>query len=118
MKAILRTMLVVGISFIFANCAQTEARTPVAIKAVASGSHFDAVGRISLHQGEPCAPQVMFNFQPRNAKTQVWLAARLQDSRLLTEAARRGRRVHILGVWRHGRDKHCAYVEVAQATQE
>jgi hypothetical protein len=60
----------------------------------------------------------MFNFQPRNAKTQVWLAAHFQDSRLLTDVARRGRRVHVLGVWRHGRDKRCVYVEVSKATQE
>jgi hypothetical protein len=118
MKTVFKSMLVVSICLFFANCAQTEARTPVVVKAAPIGSHFDGMGRVTLHQGQPCAPQVMFNFQPRNARTQIGLAARFQESRVLTEAARRGRRIHVMGVWRHGRDKRCAYVEVAKVTEE
>jgi hypothetical protein len=116
MKAILKTIIISALAFAFASCAQTEARTPV--KAAAVGTHFDGSGRVTLHQGQPCAPQVMFNFQPRDGAGSVWLAAHLQDSRFLTEAARHKRRVHVIGIWRHGRDKSCAFVEVTRAVQE
>lgn len=116
MKTILKTFILSALAFGFASCAQTEARTPV--KASPVGTRFDGNGRVTLHQGQPCAPQVMFNFQPRNGSTSVGLAARLQDSRFLTEAARHKRRVHISGIWRHGRDKACGFVEVTRAVQE
>ena len=116
MKPIFKSMLGAAVSIVLASCAQTEARTPV--KAAPVGGKFDGVGRVTMHQGQPCAPQVMFNFQPRNSRSPVRLAARFNESRLLTDAARRGRRVHVSGVWRHGREKSCGYVEVATAAQE
>ena len=116
MKSFFKSMAVTAFCFGVTSCAQTEARTPM--KAAPVGTRFDGSGRVTLHQGQPCAPQVMFNFQPRTAKTPVWLAARFNESRVLTEASRRGRRVHVSGVWRHGREKDCGYVEVTKATQE
>ena len=109
-------MLVAVVSFVFASCAQTEARTPV--KAAPVGARFDGLGRVTLQQGQPCAPQVMFNFKPRESRNPVGLAAHFRESRSLTEAARRGRRVHVAGVWRHGRAKGCGYVEVASVIQQ
>jgi hypothetical protein len=116
MKVILKTIIVSALAFAFASCAQTEARTP--LRASPAGTRFDESGRVTLHRGQPCSPQVMFNFQPRNGSSPVGLAARLQDSKLLTEAVRRKRLVHVSGVWRHGRDKACGFVEVTRAVQE
>ncbi len=118
MTPIFKSMLVALVSFGFASCAQTEARTPVKTASAAPvGARFDGVGRVTLQQGQPCAPQVMFNFQPRDARSPVGLAARFRESRSLTEASRRGRRVHVAGVWRHGRQKGCGYVEVISVAQ-
>ena len=115
MTTIFKSIMVVMVAFTFANCAQTEARTP--LKAAPVGARFDGIGRVTLQQGQPCAPQVMFSFQARDSHSPVGLAARFRESRLLTEAARRGRRVHVSGVWRRGREKACGYVEVGSVTQ-
>ena len=114
MKMIFRLAVIPGVALLFASCAQTEARTPM--KAAPAGTYYDAVGKVSLHQGQPCAPQVVFVLTAQ-FKGPVGLAARFHESRLLTEAARRGRRLHVSGVWRHGRSPGCAYVEVTQVAQ-
>lgn len=114
MKKIYRLALVPAIALLFASCAQTEARTPM--KPAPAGTHYDALGRVNLHQGQPCAPQVVFILTAQ-FKRPVGLAAHFRESKLLTEAARRGRRVHVSGVWRHGRNPECAYVEVTQVMQ-
>jgi hypothetical protein len=109
MRSIFNSILVTTVAAIVTSCAQTEARTPA--KAAPAGSSFDETGRVTLHQGEPCAPQVMFSLTAQFKKP-VALAAPFRQSRILTEAARAGRRVHVAGVWRHGRHKDCGYVEV------
>lgn len=76
---------------------------------VAKGSHFDAVGRVILHAGQPCTPQIMFDFR---GKTVVWLAAPKRESAILTDAVRTRRRVRVSGVWKRGRNATCSFVEV------
>src|SRR6476660_1960537 len=107
MKMIYRLAFVSAMALLVASCAQTEARTPV--KAAPAGTRYDAIGKVSLHQGQPCAPQVVFTLTAQFQRP-VPLAARFHESKLLTEAARRGRRLHVSGVWRHGRSPGCAYV--------
>src|SRR5207249_11997644 len=110
MKSILSLLLIILTTFAFASCAQmTRAEKPVS-KAMPAGSHFDDVGRVTMHAGQPCTPQIMFDF--RGSKHTVSLAARINESKTLTDAAKKHRRVHISGRWQRGREKGCSYVEV------
>jgi ribosomal protein S2 len=74
---------------------------------------FDQVGSVTLFPGEPCTPQIMFNF--RSAGSTIWLSARKNETKILTEAAKNNRRVHISGKWRRGGLSNCSYVEVTSA---
>lgn len=94
------------------GCAQVKKPAPQ-LKAAAVGSHFDQIGRVTLYAGEPCASQIMFNFQ--GARSTVWLAAPMRETRILTDAAKKNRRVHILGRWRRGVPSNCSYIEVTTA---
>ena len=95
-----------------AGCAQI--RKPVAqVKAAAVGSRFDHVGWVSLYAGEPCAPQVMFDFH--GIRSMASLAAPRRETEILTDAAKKNRRVHVLGKWRRGGQSNCSYVEVTSA---
>ena len=91
------------------GCAQIK-KPPAQARAVPTGLRFDQVGSVTLFPGEPCTPQIMFNFQ--GAGSTVWLGAPKQESRMLTEAAKNSRRVHVSGKWRHGAQSNCSYVEV------
>src|ERR1700756_2744784 len=82
-----------------AGCAQVKKPLPQ-VKAAPIASRFDQVGRVALYAGEPCASQIMFDFH--GAGSTVWLAAPRSETDILTDAARKGRRVHILGKWRRG----------------
>ncbi len=82
----------------------------------AKGSHFESVGRVSLHVGQPCSSQIMFDLHGRSAI--VWLAAPKRETTVLTEAARRHEKVRISGVWRRGAHAGCSFVEVTQAVAE
>jgi hypothetical protein len=95
-----------------AGCAQIK-KPPAQARAVPTGLRFDQVGSVTLFPGEPCTPQIMFNF--RGAGSTVWLGARKSETRILTEAAKNNRRVHIAGKWRHGGQSNCSYVEVTSA---
>ncbi len=53
----------------------------------------------------------MFDLRRTGSRT-VWLAAPMGESKILTEAAERRRRVHISGKWRRGKERGCGYVEV------
>ena len=92
-----------------AGCAQIK-KPAAQARAVPTGLRFDQVGSVTLFPGEPCTPQIMFNF--RSAGSTVWLGARKNETKILTEAAKNNRRVHISGKWRRGGLSNCSYVEV------
>jgi hypothetical protein len=95
-----------------AGCAQIKKPTPPG-RAASVGSHFDQVGWVSLYAGEPCAPQIMFDFH--GSRSMVPLAAPRRQTEILTDAAKKNRRVHVLGKWRRGGQSNCSYVEVTSA---
>jgi hypothetical protein len=80
---------------------------------VPAGVRFEKVGLVTLYPGEPCAPQIMFDFH--GAGSTVWLSASKYETKILTEAARNNRRVHISGKWRRSGHSNCSYVEVTSA---
>ena len=92
-----------------AGCAQVK-KPAAQVKAAAVGSRFDQVGRVTLYAGEPCAPQIMFDFY--GAGSTVWLGAPMWETKILTDAAKKSRRVHISGRWRRGGESNCNYVDV------
>ena len=95
-----------------AGCA--EVKKPAAqAKAMAAGLRFDQVGRVSLYVGQPCTTQIMFEFHAGSST--VWLAAPMWETKILTDAANKNRRVHISGKWRRGGESNCRYVEVTSA---
>jgi hypothetical protein len=95
-----------------AGCAQIK-QPPAQARAVTTGLRFDQVGSVTLFPGEPCTPQIMFSF--RSAGSTVWLGAPKNESKILTEAAKSNRRVHISGKWHHGAESNCSYVAVTSA---
>jgi hypothetical protein len=95
-----------------AGCAQIK-KPPVQARAMPAGLRFDQVGRVSLYAGEPCMPQIMFDFH--GAGSRAWLTAPRHETDILTDAAKKNRRVHISGKWRHGGQSDCSYVEVTAA---
>jgi hypothetical protein len=112
MRLRLRSFHVVAVSAVLAGCA--EPRKPAAVeKASLTGSRFDGVGKVMFHAGQPCASQIMFDFRMPSSNT-VWLAAPIGETKTLTEAADRKRRVRISGKWRRGRQIGCSYVEVTK----
>lgn len=95
-----------------AGCAQIK-KPPVQARAAPVGVHFDQVGSVTLYPGEPCTPQIMFDFH--GSGSTVWLGASKYETKILTEAAKSNRRVHISGKWRRGGQSNCSYVEVTSA---
>jgi len=113
MRTLSLTLLIAGSVLAgLAGCAQTK-KPPVQATAVPTGLRFDQVGSVTLFPGEPCTPQIMFNF--RSAESTAWLGAPKQQTRILTEAAKNNRRVHVSGKWHHGAQSNCSYVEVTSA---
>src|SRR5438552_16771608 len=113
MKKSLVNFLVAGAARAgMAGCAQVK-KPPPQVKAAPIASRFDQVGRVALYAGEPCTSQIMFDFH--GAGSTVWLAAPRSETDILIDAARKGRRVHILGKWRRGGQSNCSYVEVTSA---
>jgi hypothetical protein len=95
-----------------------EPPKPVAVvKAAPAGSRFEGSGRIALHEGEPCASQIMFDFKGRGSSRPVWLAARMRESKALTDAANRNRSVHVSGTWQRGKTRDCSYVNVTRVDE-
>jgi hypothetical protein len=105
-------ILSIAAAALAAGCAQIK-KPPVQATAVPTGLRFDQVGSVTLFPGEPCTPQIMFNF--RSAESTAWLGAPKQQTRILTEAAKNNRRVHVAGKWRRGGLSNCSYVEVTRA---
>jgi hypothetical protein len=113
MRKFLPRLFIAGVVLAgMAGCAQVK-KPPAQVRAAAVGSRFDQVGRVTLYAGEPCTPQIMFDFH--GAGSTVWLAAPMRQTKILTDAARQSRRVHISGRWRHGGQSNCSYVEVTSA---
>src|SRR5262245_65870635 len=96
-----------------AGCAQVK-KPPVQARAMPTGLHFDEIGRVNLFAGEPCTPQIMFDFHSAGSTT--WLAAPKNETRILTDAVKKNRRVHISGKWRRGGLSNCSYVEIGRAS--
>jgi len=94
------------------GCAQIK-KPPAQARAVPTGLRFDQVGSVTLFPGEPCTSQIMFNF--RSAGSTVWLGAPKHETKILTEAAKNNRRVHVSGKWRRGGLSNCSYVAVTSA---
>jgi hypothetical protein len=95
-----------------AGCAQIK-KPPAQARAAPVGVRFDQVGSITLYPGEPCTPQIMFDFH--GSGSTVWLGASKYETKILTEAAKSNRRVHISGKWRRSGQSNCSYVEVTSA---
>jgi hypothetical protein len=113
MKRLLLTFLIAGTALVgMAGCAQIK-KPSAQVKAAAVGSRFDQVGWVSLYAGEPCTPQIMFDFH--GARSTVWLAAPKHETKVLTDAAKKNKPVHISGKWRRGGQPNCSYVEVTSA---
>jgi hypothetical protein len=94
-----------------ASCTQPEKVSPA--KAAPRGSRVAAVGKVTLHAGQPCTSQIMFDFRITGARSIVQLAAPMRETKLLTEAANHNRRVRISGSWQHG-PAGCSYVHVTK----
>jgi len=105
---------VIGVAALagMAGCAQIK-QPAAQVRAVPTGLRYDKTGSVSLFPGEPCTPQIMFNF--RSAGSTVWLAAPKYETKILTEAAKNDQRVHVSGKWRRGGQSNCSYVEVTSA---
>lgn len=103
---------VLAIAAALAGCAEPE-KPAAAEKPSLTGSRFDGVGKVMLHAGQPCTPQIMFDFRTTSSNT-VWLAAPMPETKVLTEAANHHRRVHISGKWRRGKQTGCNYVDVTK----
>jgi|SRR5215831_10464278 len=113
MKKLLLSWVIAGAALAgMAGCAQIK-KPAAQMRAVPTGVRFDQVGRVTLFAGEPCTPQIMFDFH--GARSAVWLAAPKHETKILTDAAKENRRVHISGKWRRGGQSNCSYVEVTSA---
>jgi hypothetical protein len=110
MKKVLVTSLIACAALTgMAGCAQIK-KPPTQMKPAAVGSRFDQVGRVTLYAGEPCTPQIMFDFHATGSR--VWLGAPMRETKILTSAAKKNWRVHISGRWRRSKLLNCSYVEV------
>jgi hypothetical protein len=113
MKKFLSSVLVAAAVLTgMAGCAQIK-KPAAQVRAAAVGLSFDQVGWVSLYAGEPCTPQIMFDFH--GTRSTISLAAPRRETDILTAAATKNQRVHILGRWRRGGQSNCSYVQVASA---
>src|SRR5437773_11895917 len=92
-----------------ASCAPSE-KIAAPTHAPTSGSHVSTVGKVTMHAGQPCTPQIMFDFRITGTRSAIQLAASMPETRSLTEAANRNRRVRIWGTWQHGQESGCDYI--------
>jgi hypothetical protein len=111
-KFLLSVLVAAAVLTGMAGCAQIKKPT-AQVRAATVGSRFDQVGWVSLYAGEPCTPQIMFDFH--GTRSTVWLAASRRETDVLTDAANKNRRVHILGRWRRAGQSNCSYVQVTNA---
>ena len=114
-KAIIRRGLIVAIACVGGACAPTNG---LMAKTGPAGTRYNSNGKVTLHRGQPCTSQIMFDFHPVGSKSIIWLAAGSHESKKLTEAASRHRGVRVTGVWKRGRDTGCGYVDIEKVTVE
>src|SRR5437763_16558245 len=100
MKKFLSSWVIAGAALAgMAGCAETK-KPPAQARAVPAGVRFDQVGSVTLYLGEPCTPQIMFNF--RGGGPTVWLGAPKRQTKIPTEAAKNNRPLQNAGKWRRG----------------
>jgi hypothetical protein len=110
MNKFLLTLLIAGAAAVgMTGCAQVK-KPAAQTRAAAFGSRFDQVGRVTMFAGEPCTPQIMFDFH--GAGSTIWLGAPMHQTKILTGAANKNQQVHVSGRWRRGGASNCSYVEV------
>lgn len=116
MSSRLRFASILAVGFALVSCGEPERPQPAAIHAqpFRAAGDFDEVGKISLFQGESCASQIMFVFHGARS-TSVSMAAPFHVSKILTDAARDHKTVHVSGKWRRGQAPGCNYVEATHA---
>ena len=117
MSSIFSSFPILAIAIVFVSCAQPQ-KVAAAVKAAPAGSSFDQIGKVTFYVGQPCTSQIMFVFHAARSTSAVWLAAPMPETRILTEAAKHQRRVHITGKWRHAKMQGCNYVEVTQVEMQ
>src|SRR4030095_12837736 len=111
-KFLLSVLVAAAVLTGMAGCAQIK-KPATQARAAAVGLRFDQVGGVSLYAGEPCTPQIMFDFH--GTRSTVWLATPRRETDILTDAAKKNQRVHILGRWRRAGQSNCSYVQVTSA---
>ena len=105
-------------ALLLAGCGEPERPRPSAISAgPGAAGDFDEVGKVSLFQGESCASQIVFVFHGARS-TSISMAAPFRVSKILTDAARDHKTVHISGKWRRGKASGCNYVEATQVEMQ
>jgi hypothetical protein len=106
---------VFAVALFFAGCGEPEKsqRAEIGARPMRAGGDFDEVGKVSFFQGESCASQIMFVFHGGRSAS-IAVAAPFRVSKVLTDAARDHRSVHVWGKWRRGRAQGCSYVEATQ----
>jgi poly-gamma-glutamate capsule biosynthesis protein CapA/YwtB (metallophosphatase superfamily) len=117
MSSMLRSSPILAIAIVLASCAQPQ-KVAAAVKAAPTGSSFDQVGKVTFYVGQPCTSQIMFVFHAPRSTSTVWLAAPMRETKMLTEAAKRQRRVHVWGKWRRAKTQSCSYVEATQVEMQ
>ena len=114
MNSLARSMSILAVAILLASCGEPERPRTAAISARPRvAGDFDEVGKVSLFEGESCASQIMFVFRGGRS-TSVSIAAPFHVSKMLTDAARDRKTVHVSGKWRHGNAPGCSYVEATQ----
>ena len=114
MNSLARSMSILAVAILFVSCGEPERARPSAIGARPRvAGDFDGVGKVSLSEGESCASQIMFVFHGGRSPS-VSIAAPFHVSKILTDAARDHKTVHLSGKWRRGKGPGCNYVEATQ----
>jgi hypothetical protein len=106
----------VVVAFVLVGCGEPERAKPAAMRTQPfhGAGDFDEVGTITFYPGESCASQIMFVFHG-GGSTSTSMAAPFQVSKILNDAAREHKTVHVLGKWRRGKTADCIYVEATEA---
>ena len=74
MKKFLLIWVIAGAALAgMAGCAQIK-KPAAQVRAVPAGVRFDQVGSVTLYPGEPCTPQIMFDFHERRVDGLAWCA--------------------------------------------